>query len=92
MLALFRGLRRFVRTWSINTLNTAVYVLSFGRKTLHEGRYCRWLHRWSNWSRTFTSRPARFAQAIVSRDAGILPWPWRQIDWRYAPGCDIRAP
>ena len=42
--------------------------------------------------KTAWSRPARFAQAIVSRDAGILPWPWRQIDWRYAPGCDIRAP
>jgi FAD/FMN-containing dehydrogenase len=60
MVALLRALGRFVRTWSINTLNTAVYVLSLGQKTLHEGRYWPWRHRWSNWSRTFTSRPTRY--------------------------------
>jgi FAD/FMN-containing dehydrogenase len=42
-------------------VNTTVYVLSLGRKTLHEGRYCSWRRRWSNWSRTFASRPARHA-------------------------------
>jgi FAD/FMN-containing dehydrogenase len=61
MVGLLRGLRRFARTWAINTLNTAVYALSLGRITLHEGRYCPWLRRWSNWSRTFASRPARYA-------------------------------
>jgi FAD/FMN-containing dehydrogenase len=52
--------RRWARTWAINTLNTAVYTLSLGEVTLHEGKYSRLTRRWSNWNRTFASRPARY--------------------------------
>jgi FAD/FMN-containing dehydrogenase len=53
---------RWARTWAINTLNTAVYTLSLGTVTLHEGRYSWLTRRWSNWSRTFAGRPARYVR------------------------------
>lgn len=53
-------LRRTARTWAINTRNTATYLFSGGRKTVHEGRYDRWRGTWTNWSRTFEAQPQRF--------------------------------
>lgn len=53
-------LRRTARTWAINTRNTAAYLLSGGRQTVHEGRYDRWRGTWTNWSRTFEAQPQRF--------------------------------
>ncbi len=51
---------RVARTWALNTVNTSAYVLSGGETTLHEGRYDARSGRWSNWSRTFACRPARY--------------------------------
>jgi len=53
---------RWARTWAINTLNTAVYTLSLGEVTLHEGKYSRLTRRWSNWNRTFAARPGRYVR------------------------------
>ncbi|WP_437502493.1 FAD-binding protein [Sorangium sp. So ce1099] len=52
--------RRIARTWTINTVNSCVYVLSGGKATLHEGRYDRARGTWSNWSKTFAARPRGF--------------------------------
>jgi hypothetical protein len=30
---------RIARTWSINTVNSLVFIGSCGKKTLHEGRF-----------------------------------------------------
>jgi FAD/FMN-containing dehydrogenase len=53
---------RWARTFAINTLNTAVYILSLGNVTLHEGRFSWLTRRWSNWNRTFAGRPARYVR------------------------------
>ncbi|WP_281319658.1 D-arabinono-1,4-lactone oxidase [Polyangium sp. y55x31] len=53
-------IERIARTWTINTANTVVYILSFGEHVLHEGRYARLRGIWSNWSRSFESQPASF--------------------------------
>jgi FAD/FMN-containing dehydrogenase len=59
---------RWTRTGAINTLNTAVYTLSLGNVTLHEGRY-NWLTgRWNNWNRTFADRPARYVQPTTEEE------------------------
>ncbi|MGK3985840.1 D-arabinono-1,4-lactone oxidase [Sorangium sp. So ce136] len=52
--------RRIARTWTINTVNSCVYLLSGGKTTLHEGHYDRARGTWSNWSKTFSARPRRF--------------------------------
>lgn len=53
-------LRRKVRALSFNTLNTAVYLLSGGHTTLHEGRYSRRRGVWRNWSGVITVQPQRY--------------------------------
>lgn len=56
----FERIKRIVHTWTSNTVNSAVYVLLGGTKTLHEGRYRRSTGRWTNWSDTFSAQPLRF--------------------------------
>jgi FAD/FMN-containing dehydrogenase len=56
----FERIKRVVHTWTSNTVNSAVYVLSGGTKTLHEGRYHRSTRRWTNWNDTFSAQPRRF--------------------------------
>lgn len=51
---------RTVRSWWINGLNSLVYILSLGRKTLHEGRYSG--GRWRNWDRMFSARPRHYLE------------------------------
>ncbi len=55
-----RDLTRIPKTWAINTANSTVFVLSGGRRVLHEGRYRR--GRWSDWNRAFSCRPRRYAE------------------------------
>ena len=52
--------RRVARTWSINTVNTAVYILSGGERVLHEGRFSPGTGFWSSWNRAFHIQPQRF--------------------------------
>src|SRR5215211_3926819 len=56
----FERIKRVMHTWTSNTVNSAVYVLSGGTKTLHEGRYHRSTSRWTNWNDTFSAQPRRF--------------------------------
>jgi FAD/FMN-containing dehydrogenase len=53
-------LRRKARALWFNTLNTAVYLLSGGHTTLHEGRYSRRRGVWRNWSGVVTVQPQRY--------------------------------
>jgi FAD/FMN-containing dehydrogenase len=53
-------IKRIVQTWTTNTVNSTVYVLSGGTKTLHEARYQRSTGRWSNWNGTFFAQPRTF--------------------------------
>lgn len=53
-------LLRVANTWAINTANTATYVLSGGRRTLHEGRFKSLRGTWTNWTRSFTAQPQIF--------------------------------
>ncbi|HWN71761.1 MAG TPA: FAD-binding protein, partial [Haliangium sp.] len=60
--------KRTANTWAINTINSAVYVVSGGRRTLHEGRYRPWRNTWTNWSRTFEAQPQRFEMPTTEAD------------------------
>jgi FAD/FMN-containing dehydrogenase len=61
--------KRTAHTWAMNTLYTAAYVASGGRRTVHEGRYQPWRSTWTNWSRTFEAQPHRFETPTT--EAGI---------------------
>lgn len=65
-------LKRTARTWAINTGNTAVYLLSGGRQTRHEGRYDPSRGTWTNWSRTFEAQPQRFAMPETEEEICAL--------------------
>jgi FAD/FMN-containing dehydrogenase len=60
--------RRTAHTWAMNTLYTAVYVATGGRRTVHEGRYLPWRSTWTNWSRTFEAQPHRFETPATEAD------------------------
>jgi L-gulono-1,4-lactone dehydrogenase len=53
-------LARIVRTWAINIANSTVFVMSGGKKVLHEGRFRR--GTWIDWSRQFRCQPRQYAQ------------------------------
>jgi len=59
---------RLGRTWAINTVNSAVYALSLGRTTWHEGRYSAARGRWDNWNRTFSCRPTKYVQPTTEEE------------------------
>jgi L-gulonolactone oxidase len=61
MSGLLDRVARWLKTWALNTLNSAVYLLSLGKVTWHEGIYD-WRHRWRNWNRAFTCRPGRYVR------------------------------
>lgn len=51
---------RIVRTWAINMANTTVFVLSGGKKVLHQGSFRR--GTWVDWYRVFRCHPRQYAQ------------------------------
>src|SRR5687767_12765595 len=51
LLAEFKGLLAKLPTIGFNLINTVVYLVTLGGKTLHEGRYSRRRQRWFNWNR-----------------------------------------
>lgn len=53
-------LGRVLRSWWINLVNSVVYLVSLGTRTLHEGRYSG--GTWVNWNRAFSARPRRFLE------------------------------
>jgi FAD/FMN-containing dehydrogenase len=59
---------RVARTWSINTVNTLVFIGSCGKKTLHEGRFQGWRGTWTNWSRTFECQPEFFKKPKTEQE------------------------
>jgi hypothetical protein len=54
------ALSRIVKTWWINIANSAVFLLSGGRRVLHEGVVRR--GRWIDWYRVFRCRPRAYLQ------------------------------
>lgn len=53
-------LARIVKTWSINIANSTEFLLSGGKRVLHEGRYRS--GTWVDWYREFRCRPRHYAQ------------------------------
>lgn len=51
---------RIFKTWAINIINSTVFLLTGGRKVLHEGRYRR--GTWVDWYRVFRCRPRQYAE------------------------------
>lgn len=54
------ALARILRTWGINVGNSAVFLLTGGRRVLHEGRYRD--GTWLDWARAFRCRPRHYAE------------------------------
>ena len=61
---------RVLRTWAINTANTLVFVLTWGHKVLHEGRY-RW-GCWIDWYRVFHCRPRLYSEPTTEKEICTL--------------------
>lgn len=63
-MSLIHHLRRRAATFTLNTLNTLVYLLSGGTRVLHEGRYFPRLRLWAEWSwrKRLAARPQLFLQ------------------------------
>ncbi len=47
---------RLIRTWFLNGLNGTVFLCTWGRRVLHEGRFRH--RRWTDWARAFHITPA----------------------------------
>ena len=59
-------LARILTTWAINIANSTVFLLSGGRRVLHEGRHRR--GRWIDWYRVFSCRPASYAEPTTEEE------------------------
>jgi FAD/FMN-containing dehydrogenase len=59
-------LGRVLRTWGINIANSTVFLLTWGRRVLHEGRYRG--GRWVDWYRVFGCRPRRYAEPTTEQE------------------------
>lgn len=51
---------RIAKTWATNVANSTVFLLTGGRKVLHEGRYRK--GTWIDWHRVFRCRPRHYAE------------------------------
>jgi len=65
---LLRRLWRKASTFSFNTRNMLVYLLSGGHTTLHEGHYSRLSGVWRSWNRAVAFRPQRYAAPETEAD------------------------
>jgi FAD/FMN-containing dehydrogenase len=57
---------RAVVTWAINVANSTVFLLTGGRRVLHEGRFRH--GRWIDWCRVFQCRPRTYRQPTTEED------------------------
>jgi FAD/FMN-containing dehydrogenase len=59
-------LGRLLKTWTINAANTIVYVLTLGRRVLHEGVFRN--GTWMDWARAFSCTPKVYAQPATEKE------------------------
>ncbi|MDY7233231.1 D-arabinono-1,4-lactone oxidase [Hyalangium rubrum] len=67
-MSLLDKMLRIARTWSINTINSLVYLGSGGKRVLHEGRFQGWRGTWTNWSRMFECQPEFFKKPRTEKE------------------------
>jgi L-gulonolactone oxidase len=59
-------LGRLLKTWLINAANLAVYVVTWGRRVLHEGIFRN--GQWTDWARAFSCKPQLYAQPTSEQE------------------------
>ncbi len=58
--------KRLLKTWAINLVNSAVLLLTWGKRVLHEGRFRNGV--WTEWARAFSCRPAQYVEPATEEE------------------------